>query len=261
MSRKLVAGNWKMNLTAADGASLVEGVLPTARTNHGVDILFCPSFTVLHAIRDKMSGPNLFLGGQDLFWEPKGAYTGEISTTMLLDSGCSYCIVGHSERRGRFGKPPEDERITNYFSDSDFAVNKKIRALIFASITPILCIGETESERNEGNTESVIAQQFQSALEGFDKEEFAEFAIAYEPVWAIGTGNSCEAEEANRICGIIKSHLDEFGILDRTRVLYGGSVTAKNCKELFSKPNIDGALVGGASLKSDEFSSIISAAN
>lgn len=250
-----------MNLTAAEGASLVESVLPSAKAHLNVDVLFCPSFTVLHPIRDLLKGPNLFLGGQDLFWETKGAFTGEVSAPMLLDSGCSFCIVGHSERRGRFGKQLEDERETCYFSDSDFVVNKKIRALLFASITPILCIGETAIEREAGKTESVVSQQFKSAFIGIDNNEISEIAIAYEPVWAIGTGNSCDADEANRVCGIIRSLLNDFGISDRARILYGGSVTASNCRELFSTPNINGALVGGASLKIDQFSKIIAAAS
>jgi triosephosphate isomerase len=248
--RRLIAANWKMNLTVAEAVSLTESVVSAAAKFPRVEVAIFPSFVSLRPISDRLRGLPVGLGAQDVFWKDSGAYTGEISPNMLTDVGCKFCIVGHSERRGRFGV--QDDSPEGFFADTNQTVNRKLSALIYAGITPILCVGETMEERERGDTISVIDSQIKQCLEGIETDEMI---IAYEPVWAIGTGAVCEPAEAEKMCGYIHSCANQ----ENLRVLYGGSVKADNAGSLFSMPSIDGGLVGGASLKADEFAKIIAA--
>ncbi|HWP30698.1 MAG TPA: triose-phosphate isomerase [Fimbriimonadales bacterium] len=261
--RRLVAGNWKMHLTVPEGLSLVESILPAVEKRTDIDVVVCPSFPLLCHVYMALKKSPLKLGAQDVFWEEKGAFTGQVSAAMLCDAGCTYCIVGHSERRGRFDSCSYPKEVLHYFSESDATVNLKLRRLLYSNLKPILCVGETFEEREKGMTEKVIKKQLSRGLKGIDAIELLDMAIAYEPVWAIGTGNVCDGNEAARVCSLIRSFLSK--ILSREasesiRVLYGGSVTGSNCQEFFSQKEIDGALVGGASLNAEEFSRIIRAA-
>lgn len=260
---KLVAGNWKMNLTQASGAALVESFLQQVDARVDVDVLVCPPFTMLPKIKDTLRNTHLRLGAQDVFWAEKGAFTGQISAAMLADVGVSHCLVGHSETRGRFGKLETPESTVPFFAETDETINHKIRALLWHSINPILCVGETLEEREAGRTEAVIAAQLEGAVKGFDAAELWFFVVAYEPVWAIGTGKTCASDEAERVCAFIRSwfasHFDEPELAENIRVLYGGSVKSANAHELFRQPNIDGGLVGGASLDPLEFANIVRA--
>ncbi|MBA3725452.1 MAG: triose-phosphate isomerase [Armatimonadetes bacterium] len=256
--RRLVVANWKMNLTTPEGCSLVEAVLGTAKQRPEVDVVVCPSFVSLQPLGRSLAHTPVALGAQDVFWLGKGAYTGQVSPRMLVDSGCRYCIVGHSEARGRFGSEPP--RPLSYFSDTDETVAQKVSALVFANIVPILCVGETALERQDGRTDEVVAEQLAKALERVAPEECSNLTIAYEPVWAIGTGNVCDADEAARMCGLIRDEvasITDSACGDQVRILYGGSVKASNCAEIFANSQVDGALVGGASLIADEFSKIV----
>lgn len=263
MRRKLVAGNWKMNMTAPEAEAAIESCVDLVSLKDNVDVILCPPFLTIPKVRELTKSCAIGLGAQDVFWMPKGAFTGQISAPMLLASGCTYCIVGHSETRGRFGKleiPPET---LCYFGETDHTVNLKIGALVAHGIRPILCVGETQVERDAQMTDAIITTQLEVALKGHDPEELDELVVAYEPVWAIGTGNVCDTVEAERVCGMIRSILGDLvgpDLAGKLRVLYGGSVKASNAKELFSQPNIDGGLVGGASLDPKEFAAVIAAA-
>ncbi|MCG9894088.1 MAG: triose-phosphate isomerase, partial [Fimbriimonadaceae bacterium] len=257
---KLIAGNWKMNLSSTEGAALVQSVVEHVEARPDVDVLICPPFLSIPRIREITRVSSMLLGAQNCFWEDKGAFTGLISPKMLSEFCVDYCIVGHSETRGRFGKLDIPESTVGLFAESDETVNLKIKALLYHGITPILCVGETKAERDAGRTDEVIQAQLAGGLAGVDPAEMYQFVIAYEPVWAIGTGDVCDTPEANRICAMIRTwlveHKDEDAA-ENVRILYGGSVNAKNAGELFSQPAIDGGLVGGASLKSDDFSEIV----
>ena len=237
-----------MNLTVAGAVSLAESVRSSAEKNTKVDVAVFPSFVSLRPVFDRIRGSEVAIGAQDVFWKESGAYTGEVSPTMLADVGCMYCIVGHSERRGRFGV--QEDIPEGFFSDTNETINRKIAALLYVGITPILCVGETKKERENGETIRVIESQLAECLSDIDAPEMV---IAYEPVWAIGTGAVCEPGEAEKLCSFIHGSVK----LDNLRVLYGGSVKADNAESLFSMPSIDGGLVGGASLKSEEFAKII----
>jgi triosephosphate isomerase len=263
MRTKLVAGNWKMNTTAREGAALVEAFIKQVDYLWDVDIVVCPPFLAVPRVRELVKDSQVKLGAQDVFWEEQGAFTGEVSPRMLSEFCCDYCIVGHSERRGRFGgyEPPMEAQ--GYFSDTDASVNRKLRALLYASITPILCVGETKPERSVGETAKVVEGQVRGALEGVDPAEMYSLVVAYEPVWAIGTGDVCDAAEAERVCGLIRGVVSDVAdqeVAESVRVLYGGSLKPENAKELFSQPNIDGGLVGGASLEPDGFARIVMSA-
>lgn len=261
--RRLVTGNWKMHLTVPEGLSLVESILPAVEKRTDIDVVVCPSFPLLCNVFAVLKNSPLKLGAQDVFWEEKGGFTGQVSAAMLCDAGCSYCIVGHSERRGRFNSCSYSKEVLRYFSESDTTINLKIRRLLYSNLKPILCVGETLAEREKGMTEKVIEKQLTKALKDVDAMELFDLAIAYEPVWAIGTGDVCDGREAARVCGFIRSLLANKlsrEVSDSIRLLYGGSVTGSNCHEFFSQREIDGALVGGASLNADEFSRIIRAA-
>ena len=237
-----------MNLTIPCAVSLAETVAAAALKYSGVDVAIFPTFVSLLPVAERIRGSQVALGAQDVFWKESGAFTGEISAAMLSDVGCRYCIVGHSERRGRFGV--SDDTPAGFFSDTNATVQRKISALVYTGIIPILCVGETADERSNGLANEVIETQLAECLEGV---EAPEMVIAYEPVWAIGTGQVCDPAEAESQCRLIR----EIAQHDNLRVVYGGSVNAQNAASLFSMPSIDGALVGGASLKADDFARII----
>ncbi|HWA82837.1 MAG TPA: triose-phosphate isomerase [Fimbriimonadaceae bacterium] len=263
MRTKLVVGNWKMNNTIREAAAVVDSFIKIVDAKPDVDVVICPSYLAIPRVRELLRNTHIKVGAQDVFWEEKGAFTGQVSPAMLYDAGVSFCIVGHSETRGRFGKMETDGRTIGYFCETELTINKKIRSLLYYSITPILCVGETDAERNDGRTDSIIAAQLDGALEGLDAVELYGLVVAYEPVWAIGTGNTCDSLEAERVCAAIRKWLsnrlgeDEA---DTIRILYGGSVKASNSRDLFQQSNIDGGLVGGASLDPEEFRKIVMSA-
>jgi triosephosphate isomerase len=264
MRNTVIAGNWKMNGTLADTKALISDLragLPESRA----DVVVCPPFTALSTAKSLLDGTRLKLGAQDVFWKERGAYTGQISPPMLVELGCRYVIVGHSEPRGRFGvpEPDFDADILSYFGDTDAAVNRKLRSALAAGLTPICCVGETLHERRAGHTDAVVTGQASIALRDVAPDQAAHLIFAYEPVWAIGTGETCRADEANRVCGVVREAISRlFGteIADGTPILYGGSVKPENARELLAMVEIDGALVGGASLKAADFAAIVEAA-
>lgn len=262
MRKKLVVGNWKMNLIRAEALSLAESLLHEEAPFTEVEVGICPTYLCLATIQPILAKKGVHLGAQDVFWGDKGAFTGRISAPMLKDAGVQLCIVGHSEPRGRFGKLDVPASTVTSFGDTDETVNLKLKALLFHGLTPILCVGETLAEREAGHTDSTIQSQLDGGLAGVDGSEFTHGVVAYEPVWAIGTGKTCDSAEASRVCGMIRAHLGKLlgtEIASGIRILYGGSVKANNAKELFQCPDIDGGLVGGASLVATEFLEIIHA--
>ncbi len=268
MRRSIIAGNWKMNGTLAEAEALIAGLLAhqgLSAEGSATQVVVCPPFTALAAVGRLVEGTPILLGAQDMFWKSKGAYTGQISAPMLVELGCKFVIVGHSEPRGRFGVPEPDfcKEILAYFGDTDAAINRKVLAAVSHDLTPILCVGETLSERQSNDTDSVVSGQLLQCLKGLPHEKASELVLAYEPVWAIGTGEVCAPDEADRVCGVIRDTMRRLfgsGAADAVRVLYGGSVKPDNAAVLLAKPNIDGALVGGASLKSADFAGIVAAA-
>lgn len=243
MRRALIAGNWKMNGTVSAAASLLEGISKVALRE--AEMLICPPFTALMQAAPVCEKTGISLGAQNVYPKASGAFTGEISPAMLSEIGCAYCIVGHSERRQLLGE-------TSAF------VNEKVHALLETGISPILCVGETAEERAAEKTEAAIAEEIEVGLADVSKEETKHIVIAYEPIWAIGTGASATAEEAERVCRFIRNLLEtKYGdAAAEMRILYGGSVNGKNASDFFAKEDIDGALIGGASLKAEEFISI-----
>lgn len=260
----IIAGNWKMHKTASEARALVREIghaLPSSQ----VETVVCPPFTALASAIEAAEGTLVRVGAQDLFWKTQGAYTGQVSPGMLTDLGVSHVIIGHSERRGRFGVPEPDftPEILKLFGDTDASVRKKTQAALAAGIVPIVCCGETLAERRAGDTDSVVATQIREGLAGLDASHSATVVIAYEPVWAIGTGETCAAEEADRVCGVIRAAFAElYGAAagGAVRIQYGGSVKPDNAADILGRPNIDGALVGGASLKAADFLAILAAA-
>jgi triosephosphate isomerase len=250
MRRPLVAGNWKMFKTVGEARVLVSEMLPSLTEIQGVDIVLCPPFTSILPVAAMLEGTSIAVGAQNMHWEASGAYTGEVAAPMLAEL-CKYVIIGHSERR-------------QYFGETDQTVNRKVFSALGHQLTPILCIGETLAENEAGLTAEVVSKQLRAGLDGIEATLAASIVIAYEPVWAIGTGRSATAEGANEVIGsFIRGGLEQLYGTDTaqlTRILYGGSVKASNAAELFTQPDIDGALVGGASLKAAEFIPIVAAA-
>lgn len=250
MRRPFIAGNWKMNLDLAGSVALAEGVAKAARGVDGVDLAVCPPSLYLEAVGRALAGSNVALGAQNLYHEPKGAYTGEISPAMAADVGCRYVILGHSERRHILGESSED-------------VNLKVHAALAAGLTPIVCVGELLAQREADQTDAVIRRQFDGSLSGLSAEQVAGIVIAYEPVWAIGTGKVAtpqQAEEAHLgLRKLLEARYNQE-VAGAVRIQYGGSVKPENAAELLAQPNIDGALVGGASLKADSFLGIAAGA-
>jgi len=251
MRTPLVAGNWKMNKTVEEARSLVFEMSRGLREIKGVEKVLCPPFTSLLTAAALLQGTDIGLGAQNMHWEEKGAFTGETSPAMVAEF-CKYVIIGHSERR-------------MYFSETDGTVNKKIAAARTRNLIPILCVGETLAEYEAGRTAHVVSRQVREGLKGLDADFAPKIVIAYEPVWAIGTGRASSGENANAgVRDVIRKSLGELygpAAAQAIRVLYGGSVTASNAAEFFSQPDIDGALVGGTSLKVDEFVAITRAAS
>jgi triosephosphate isomerase len=253
MRRKLFAANWKMNLAPSEGRTLIAGIRAlldplAARLARDRDVMVAPAFPVLAAAAQALAGSSIALGAQNMHFEEKGAFTGEVSAAMLRSFGVSYVIVGHSERR-------------HIFSESDELVGKRAAAVAAARLAPILCVGETAGERDRGDTLGVVLRQLQAGLAGIAADSAKRVVIAYEPVWAIGTGRNATPEQAAVVHGAIRDTLrDRFGAAtaDELPILYGGSVTPDNVDSLMAKPDIDGALVGGASLKADSFARIAS---
>ena len=260
MRTKLVVGNWKMVPTAMESAALVEGFIRQVSVLDDVDVVVCPPFLAIPRVREVVRDSQVKLGAQDVFWEDSGAFTGKVSAKMLSEFCVDYCLVGHSETRGRFGGYEPPLEVEGFFGERDESVNLKIRALLYHSINPILCIGETMPERSSATTDQVIEGQLRRALEGIEAAELFSFVIAYEPVWAIGTGKTCDAAEAERVCAMIRGLVREIADEEAAasvRVLYGGSIKPENSREMFGQPNIDGGLVGGASLDADGFARIV----
>ncbi len=262
--RPFIAGNWKMNKTVGEGCRLVEEHRPLVADVDGVDIAVCPTFVSLFTIAAALNKSNIMLGAQDTFWKESGAWTRQIAPGMLKDVGCQWVIVGHSETRGRFGTVDEQlGKVLSYFGEQDTTVNMKAKAAFAAGLTPIIACGELLAEREAGKTDDVIVGQMKIDLEGFSKDQAMKMVIAYEPVWAIGTGQVCDSTEADRVCGVIREIVGGMygsDAAEAVRIQYGGSVNAANASELLQKPNIDGALVGGASLKAPDFATIVKSA-
>ncbi|MDW8051201.1 MAG: triose-phosphate isomerase [Armatimonadota bacterium] len=261
MRRPLIAGNWKMHLTPSEGAALAGTLRQRIGMRSDIEIVLCPAFVALPAVAEAIRGSELKLGAQNVFWRDAGAFTGQVSPTMLVAVGCEYVILGHSETRGRFGVRDADldPTVLPYFSETDATINRKLRAVLPHGLKPILCVGETLAERDAGQTEQVVRTQLEGALEGLSADELFDLVIAYEPVWAIGTGQVCDAAEANRMSGYIRQVLRELyddELAQTVRILYGGSVKASNAYPILHQPEIDGALVGGASLDAHEFEQI-----
>lgn len=248
MRRWMIAGNWKMHNTTGDAIALSNAVKDGTSGITGGDIVLAPPFTALMSVHEAIKGSHVLLAAQNMFHEDKGAFTGEVSPLMLVDIGCTYVIIGHSERR-------------KYFHETDDMVNLKTKKSLAKGIKPIVCVGETEDERNKGITEFVVGIQVKKALYGI--ENIDEIVIAYEPVWAIGTGKNATPKEAEDVHRFIRNIVgDIYGdVCNNTRILYGGSVTPDNIGDLIGMENIDGALVGGASLKSEGFIGIIKKAS
>ena len=238
--KKIIAGNWKMNMTPSEAVELVNTLKPLV-ANDDVDVVFCvPAIDIIPVV-EAAKGSNIQIGAENMYFEEKGAYTGEISPNMLVDAGVKYVIIGHSERR-------------EYFAETDETVNKKVLKAFEHGLTPIICCGETLTQREQGITLDWIRQQIKIAFQNVTAEQAKTAVIAYEPIWAIGTGKTATSDQAEEVCGAIRACIAEVydeATAAEIRIQYGGSVNAGNAAELFAKPDIDGGLVGGASLKPD----------
>lgn len=250
MRRTLIAGNWKMNCTRSEAAKLAQDVARGV-ADAAVDVVMCPPFTALDTVSSIVSGTNVALGAQDIFWESSGAYTGEISPDMLLDAGCSYVIVGHSERR-------------QYMSETDEMVNRKAQAALAAGLKVMMCVGETLDEREAGKMEEIVKREVVNGLAEISVAQLKDLSIAYEPIWAIGTGRTATPQQANEAHEFIRSIVgDLYGAeaAEMFVIQYGGSVKPDSTADLMAEPHVDGALVGGASLNPDSFVGIVKTAN
>jgi len=246
MRLPIIAGNWKMNKTIEEAAELVTA-LKDKVANADCEVVVCPPFVSLEAVIKAAAGTNIKVGAQNCHFEDSGAYTGEISPVFLKAMGVEYVIIGHSERR-------------QYFAETDETVNAKIKAALKHGLKPIVCVGESLDQRERGVTETLVKYQTQAALSGLSEEETEQIVIAYEPIWAIGTGKTATAEDANEVIGFIRDQVErDFGrrAASKIRIQYGGSMKPDNVKELMQKPEIDGGLVGGASLKAGDFAAIV----
>lgn len=248
MSRiPLIAGNWKMNNTKRETLDFLSSFLPKVE-NITVEMAICPPFTDLYAAAEKLKGTKVKLGAQNMHWEETGAFTGEVSPLMLKEIPCDYVIIGHSERR-------------QYFAETDETVNKKIKSALKHNIAPIVCVGESLAQREEGITIDFVMTQVENALKDIKPEDAKKIVFAYEPIWAIGTGKTASASDAQEVIGAIRNKIEKLynkDVAEEVRILYGGSVKPENIKELMAEADIDGALVGGASLKPDSFYALCS---
>jgi triosephosphate isomerase len=242
--KPIIIANWKMNKTNKEAISFIIELKNRVRYIRNVDIVICPPFTILSDISKELKNSNIYVGGQNMFYEEKGAFTGEISPLMLKAVSCKYVILGHSERR-------------YYFNETDDLINKKIKSALKHDLIPILCVGENLEQRKNNETKMTIKKQLNKCLEGLKQNDILEIVVAYEPVWAIGTGNNASPEQAEEIHLFIKGLLKKEYNIGKTRIIYGGSVNHMNIKELMSIPDIDGCLVGGASLNVSSFFKII----
>ena len=246
MRKPIIAGNWKMNKTPAEAVELVKGLIPLVK-DAKCDVVVCPTAVCLPAVAEVIKGTNIKLGAQNVHFAEKGAYTGELSADMLKAVGCEYVIVGHSERR-------------QYFGETDKTVNLRATAAVKAGLTAIICVGEMKDERVDGYTDIIVAYQTKMALKGLTAEELNHVVIAYEPVWAIGTGLTATDEQANETIGVIRKAIaDVYGddAAQKVRIQYGGSMKGSNVKGLMAQPEIDGGLIGGASLKAEDFAQVV----
>ncbi len=246
MRTPFIAGNWKMYKTTGESAAYVKEFLPLVAGVAGVEIVLAPPFPSLGVVASLTAGTNVGVASQNVHFAPEGAYTGEISPAMVKDAGARYAIIGHSERR-------------QYFTESDDSVNRKVKAALAFGLVPILCLGETLGEREAGKTSEVAGRQLRAGLDGIDAPESRKVVVAYEPVWAIGTGKTATPEQAQEVHAFLRGILKELwgSSADAVRILYGGSVKPENIADLMAKEDIDGALVGGASLKADAFARIV----
>ncbi|MFA5410287.1 MAG: triose-phosphate isomerase [Candidatus Omnitrophota bacterium] len=249
MRKTIIAGNWKMYKTISEAIELANGLKRELFNldNQVIDIVLCPAFTALSEVGEVILNSNIQLGAQDVYWQEEGAFTGEVSCNMLTDAGCKFVIIGHSERR-------------QYFGETNDTVNKKIKAALKSGLTPILCVGESLSEREKDLTFKVLDDHLQNGLKEIGEEEISKIVVAYEPVWAIGTGKTAsakQAEEAQKYIRDLLTKLYTKELADSVRIQYGGSVKPENIAELIEQPDIDGALVGGASLSAESFVSIV----
>ena len=243
----MMAGNWKMNKTVEEAVDLVKQLKAAISGVKGVEVAVAPAFTALYAVSKELKDSAVRLAAQNMFWEEKGAFTGEVSPLMLKEMGCAYVIIGHSERR-------------QFFGETDETVNRRMKTVITHGMKPIFCIGETLKEREENRTFSVVERQIEGGLKDIKENEVKTMVIAYEPVWAIGTGKTATPQEAEEVHRFIRQKLEKLysgGVAEAIRIQYGGSVTPENVKGLMDQQDIDGALVGGASLKSESFSKIV----
>ncbi len=248
--KAVIAGNWKMNMTPSEASKLVSELIPLVENKNGCEIIICVPFVDIPAVMSAVKGTNIKVGAQNVHFMKNGAYTGEISADMLKECGVDYVVIGHSERR-------------QYFGETDETVNLRLKAALSAGLTPILCVGELLSERDQGITAETVSAQTKIALLDVSAEDIKRTIIAYEPVWAIGTGRTATSEQADEVCGIIRNVIsDKYGkeIAEAVTIQYGGSMKPSNAAELLSKYNVDGGLIGGASLKASDFAAIIEAA-
>ena len=246
MRKAIIAGNWKMNMTVSEAKELVEGLKPLVK-DAACDVVVCPTFVCLPAVKEAIAGTNIHIGAQNMHWEEKGAFTGEISPVMLKELGIEYVIIGHSERR-------------QYFAETDETVNKKIKSALAHGLKPIVCVGETLEQREEGITNDFVSGQVKAAFEGISADDAKGVVIAYEPIWAIGTGRTATPADANEVTGVIRATIESLygkDVADVIRIQYGGSMNPKNVKELMAMEHIDGGLIGGASLKAEDFSKVV----
>ena len=249
LRKAVIAGNWKMNKTPAEAKELIAAIAPLVK-DAGCEVVACTPFVDLSAAQEAANGTNIQIGAENCHWEKSGAYTGEISAELLTSMGVNIVIIGHSERR-------------QYFGETDVTVQKRVRAALDAGMTVILCVGETLEQREQGITSELVAMQTKIALCGVTEEELKRIIIAYEPVWAIGTGKTATAEQANEVCHTIRECIAQVynqAAADGITIQYGGSMNAGNAAELLAQPDVDGGLIGGASLKPQDFATIVKAA-
>ncbi len=249
LRKVVIAGNWKMNKTPAEAKELISAIAPLVK-DAGCDVVACTPFVDLSAAQEAAQGTNIQIGAENCHWEVSGAYTGEISAQMLTSMGVNIVIIGHSERR-------------QYFGETDITVQKRVRAALDAGMTVILCVGETLEQREQGITSELVSMQTKIALGGVSEEELKRVIIAYEPVWAIGTGKTATAQQANEVCHTIRECIASVysqAAADGITIQYGGSMNAGNAAELLAQPDVDGGLIGGASLKPNDFATIVKAA-
>jgi len=247
MRRPIVCANWKMNKTITEAIEFASGLKRSFYNQNDIDIVICPSFTALSEVRDVILNSNILLGAQNLYSEDKGAFTGEVSAIQLKDTGCKFVIIGHSERR-------------RYFSETNQIVNKKIKQTLKFGLNPILCVGESLEERDKGLTLNIVKEQIEECLKDVEERDIYNLVIAYEPVWAIGTGRNATPDQAEEVHGFIRNLISEIykkDIKESIRIQYGGSITPDNILQIMAQPDIDGALVGGASLDLNSFIQIV----